>query len=120
MPTRPRDARRVIGLVVDDSRMTFESHYRTRMALRRFVDEQLLPDDLVSVVTTSGGRGTRWPFTFSRAELRAAVSRLQFSLWNASAAGALEPLENRFDLLVDIVGAVQGRALRAERAQPCR
>jgi VWFA-related protein len=102
VPTRPRDARRVIGLVVDDSRMTFESHYRTRMALRRFVDEQLLPDDLVSIVTTSGGRGTRWPFTFSRAELRAAVSRLQFSLWNASAAGALEPLENRFDLLVDM------------------
>jgi VWFA-related protein len=96
VPTRPRDARRVIGLVVDDSRMTFESLYRTRMGLHRFVNEQLQPDDLVSVVTTSGGRGARWPFTFSRAELRAAVNGLRFSLWNASAAGALEPLENRF------------------------
>jgi VWFA-related protein len=102
VPARPSDARRVIGLVVDDSRMTFESVYRTRMALRRFVDEQLQPDDLVSIVTTSGGRGARWPFTFSRAELRAAVNRMQFSLWNASAAGALEPLENRFDRLFDI------------------
>jgi len=98
-PTNPRDAHRVIGVVVDDSRMTFESTYRTRTALRRFVDEQLQPGDLVTLVTTSGGRGGQWPFTFSRPELRAAVNRLQFSLWRASAAGALEPLENRYSLL---------------------
>jgi VWFA-related protein len=98
-PTSPRDARRVIGIIVDDSRMTFESVYRTRRGLRRFVDEQLEPADFVTVVTTSGMRGTSWPFTFSRPELRAAVTRLRFSLWNASAAGALEPLEETFDVL---------------------
>jgi VWFA-related protein len=79
--------------------MTFESIYRTRTSLQRFVDGELQPDDLVTVVTTSGARGTSWPFTFSRPELRAAVNRLRFSLWNASAAGALEPLENTFELL---------------------
>jgi VWFA-related protein len=99
VPISPRDARRVIGIIVDDSRMTFESVYRTRMGLRRLVDEQLEPADLVTVVTTSGMRGTSWPFTFSRPELRAAVTRLRFSLWNASAAGALEPLEHAFDVL---------------------
>jgi VWFA-related protein len=99
VPISPRDARRVIGIIVDDSRMTFESVYRTRMGLRRLVDEQLEPADLVTVVTTSGMRGTSWPFTFSRPELRAAVTRLRFSLWNASAAGALEPLEHTFDVL---------------------
>jgi VWFA-related protein len=99
LPSSPREARRIIGVVVDDSRMTFESIYRTRMGLRRFVDADLQPDDLVTVVTTSGMRGTSWPFTFSRPELRAAVGRLRFSLWNASAAGALEPLEHTFDLL---------------------
>ena len=99
IPTSPRQARRVIALVVDDSRMTFESIYRTRMGLQRFVDGELQADDLVTVVTTSGTRGTSWPFTFSRPELRAAVNRLRFSLWNASAAGALDPLENIFDLL---------------------
>ena len=99
IPTSPRQARRVIALVVDDSRMTFESIYHTRMGLQRFVDRELQADDLVTVVTTSGTRGTSWPFTFSRPELRAAVNRLRFSLWNASAAGALEPLENIFDLL---------------------
>jgi VWFA-related protein len=99
VPRSPREARRIIGVVVDDSRMTFESIYRTRMGLRRFVDADLQPDDLVTVVTTSGMRGTSWPFTFSRPELRAAVGRLRFSLWNASAAGALEPLEHTFGLL---------------------
>jgi VWFA-related protein len=99
VPTRPHDARRVIGVVVDDLRMTFGSMYRARTALRRFVDEELQPDDLVTVVTTSGGRNARWPFTFSRPELRAAVNRLRFSLWQASAAGALEPLENMFDMI---------------------
>jgi VWFA-related protein len=99
IPTSPRQARRVIALVVDDSRMTFESIYHTRMGLQRFVDGELQADDLVTIVTTSGTRGTSWPFTFSRPELRAAVNRLQFSLWNASAAGALDPLENTFELL---------------------
>jgi VWFA-related protein len=99
IPSSPRQARRVIALVIDDSRMTFESIYRTRMSLQRFVDGELQADDFVTVVTTSGTRGTSWPFTFSRPELRAAVNRLRFSLWNASAAGALEPLENTFELL---------------------
>jgi VWFA-related protein len=82
-PLRPRDARRVIAIVVDDARMSFGSIYQTRRALTRFIDAQLLPDDLVSIVTTSGVRGTMWPFTFSRPELRAAASRLRFSLDSA-------------------------------------
>ena len=91
--------------------MTFESLYRTRMGLRRLVDGELLPDDLVTVVTTSGAQGTSWPFTFSRPELRAAVNRLRFSLWNASAAGALEPLENTFELLPTSYRALSARSI---------
>ncbi len=83
VPMRPRDARRVIAIVVDDARMSFGSIYQTRRALTRFIDTQLLPDDFVSIVTTSGARGTMWPFTFSRAELRAAANRLRFSLRTA-------------------------------------
>lgn len=83
-PRRPRDARRVIALIVDDSRMSFGSIYRTRRALAKMINEQLLPEDLVSIVTTSGMRGTVWPFTFSRPELRAAANRLRFSLRSAA------------------------------------
>ena len=63
-PASPRDARRVIALIVDDSRMSFESIARTRTVLRRFVDEQLMPDDLVCFITTSGGIGAKWDFTY--------------------------------------------------------
>ncbi len=92
-PTSPRDARRVIALVVDDSRMSFESVARTRTVLRRFVDEQLLPDDLVCLITTSGGIGSKWDFTYGRAELKAAAARLRFSLWNATTRSAMDPID---------------------------
>jgi VWFA-related protein len=92
-PVLPRDARRVIAVVVDDARMSFGSIARTRTALRRFVDEQLHPDDLVTIITTSARPGTSWPFTFGRAELRAAASRLRYSLWNAVDGGDLEGLD---------------------------
>ena len=92
-PTSPRDARRVIAVIVDDSRMSFESIARTRTVLRRFVDEQLMPDDLVCLVTTSGRIGSQWDFTYGRAELKAAAARLRFSLWNATTRSAMDPID---------------------------
>jgi VWFA-related protein len=82
-PLRPRDARRIVAVVVDDARMSFTSIYHTRRALTAFIDRHLLPDDLVSLVTTTGMRGASWPFTYSRAQLRAAVNRLRFSMMTA-------------------------------------
>jgi len=82
-PLRPRDARRIVGVVVDDARMSFSSVYYTRRALTAFIDRHMLPDDFVSIVTTTGARGSSWPFTFSRPQLRAAVNRLRFSMMTA-------------------------------------
>jgi VWFA-related protein len=83
VPLRPRDARRIIGVVVDDARMSFSSIYQARRALTAFIDRQMMPDDLVSIVTTTGVRGSSWPFTFSRPQLRSAVGRLRFSMMTA-------------------------------------
>jgi len=83
-PLRPRDARRVLAIVVDDARMSFASIYHARRALTSVIDRQLLPDDLVSIVTTSGSRGSSWPFTFSRPQLRAAANRIRFSMDTAT------------------------------------
>jgi VWFA-related protein len=82
-PLRPRDARRVVALVVDDARMSFTSLYHTRRALHAFIDRHLLADDLASLVTTTGTPRTSWPFTYSKPQLRAAVNRLQFSMMTA-------------------------------------
>jgi VWFA-related protein len=79
-PLRPRDARRVVAVVVDDARMSFTSLYHTRRALHAFIDRHLMPDDLACLVTTTGSTGTSWPFTYSKPQLRAAVNRLRFSM----------------------------------------
>jgi VWFA-related protein len=89
-PTSPRDARRVIAFVVDDVRMGFGSVYYTRRALAKIIDQLLLPEDLAGIVTTSGNRGTTWPLTFGRAELKAAANRLRFSLSTAEIDGVTE------------------------------
>ena len=52
---RPTDARRIIGIVVDDLRMSFESIYYARRGLGQFADRQFVPGDRVMLVTTSTG-----------------------------------------------------------------
>jgi VWFA-related protein len=89
-PLTPHDARRVIAFVVDDVRMGFGSVYYTRRALSKIIDQLLLPEDLAGIVTTSGNRGTTWPLTFGRAELKAAANRLRFSLSTAEIDGVTE------------------------------
>src|SRR5947209_4212882 len=53
-PTRlkPEDIRRTIAIVVDDLGVSFESTYYVRLALKRFVDEEMQSGDLVSIIRT--------------------------------------------------------------------
>jgi VWFA-related protein len=88
---RPKDARRVLALVVDDLRMSFASIYYARTGLQRFAREQFAPGDLAMLVTTSGQSRYEGELTFSRNTLHASISRLHYSLWDVSAASALDP-----------------------------
>ena len=89
---RPDEAGRVIGIVVDDLRMSFTSMYYARRGLLEFVDDQFRPGDLAALVTTSGGSMSRRALTFRRTELRADISRLRFSMFGARAASILDPV----------------------------
>jgi VWFA-related protein len=73
------DVRRTISLVVDDLNLSFASVYYTRKALMKFVDEQMLPGDLVAVIRTGGGVGTLQQFTSNKELLRAAIAKIR---WN--------------------------------------
>src|SRR5215204_6230833 len=55
---RPEQVRRTIALVVDDLGLSFESTVHVRQALRKFIDEQLQPNDLAAVIMTSAGSGS--------------------------------------------------------------
>lgn len=87
----PADARRTVVVIVDDLRMSFESVHRARLGIAEFLDEQFQPGDLGMIMTTSGAGISQ--LTYSPAVLKAAASRLRFSLFNVQAASALAPVD---------------------------
>jgi len=89
---RPADARRIIGIVVDDLRMSFESVYYARHGLGKFAERQFVPGDRVMLVTTSGGYRNTPQLTGSAAIFKAAANRLRYSMWGITGASALDPV----------------------------
>lgn len=85
---RPEDVRRTIAIVVDDLGLSFQSTYYVRRALKKFVDEQIQPGDLVAIIRTSGGMGALQQFTSDRRQLYAAVERVK---WNSTGRGGVSP-----------------------------
>jgi len=79
-PPAPPPALRVRGrqmvIVVDDLHIAAANVVTARAALRRFVDEQLSPDDEVALVTSSGRVVLAQEMTRDRAALRQAIERL--------------------------------------------
>ncbi|MEO8650567.1 MAG: VWA domain-containing protein, partial [Acidobacteriota bacterium] len=113
---------RTIAIVVDDLNLSFPSVYFTRKALKRFVDEQMQPDDLVAIVRTGGGVGALQQFTSDKRLLYAAIERLR---WNPRGSGGFDPLSSvgqrpedvteRFNTESDLVAAIGGEPREKER-----
>ena len=91
----PEDVRRTIALVIDDLGLSFESTYYTRRALKKFVDEQMQPGDLVAIIRTGGGIGALQQFTADKRQLYAAIERIRWSPSGRSGIGAFAPLESK-------------------------
>ncbi len=75
---RPDQVRRTMALVVDDLGLSFESVFSVRRALKKFVDEQLQPNDLVAIIRTTGGVGTLQAFTSDKRQLYAAIEKVRW------------------------------------------
>ena len=83
VPTTPirRDVpRRTIAIVVDDLGLSAESMIHVRRQVRKFIAEQLEPNDLVAVIRTGGEMGALQQFTNDKRLLNRAVDLLR---WNA-------------------------------------
>jgi VWFA-related protein len=79
-PPIKRDAsRRTLAFVVDDLGLSFESIAQVRRQLRKFVAEQLEPNDLVAVIRTGGEMGALQQFTNDKRLLSRAVEQIR---WN--------------------------------------
>jgi VWFA-related protein len=85
---RSDQVRRSIALVVDDLGLSFESMHYVRNALRKFVDEQMKPGDLVAVIRTGAGVGALQQFTTDRQLLHAAIDRLKWNAYGRRGIGA--------------------------------
>lgn len=94
-PSRLRleDVRRTIALVVDDLGLSFESTHFVQRALKKFVDEQMQPGDLVAIIRTSGGMGALQQFTADKRQLYAAIERVKWNSIGRSGVTAFAPIE---------------------------
>ena len=75
---QPHDVRRTIALVIDDLGMAFASVSDARRAARKFINEQVAPNDLVAIIHTSGEVGALQQFTTDRRVLSNAIDKLRW------------------------------------------
>lgn len=90
VPLKAGQVRRTIALVVDDLGLSAESIYFVRRALRKFVDEQMQPNDLVAIIRTGGGMGALQQFTSDKRQLFAAIETVK---WNSLGRGGINAFE---------------------------
>ena len=83
---RPGQVRRTVALVVDDLGLSFPSVDAVKSALKRFVDAQMQPGDLVAIIRTGSGAGALQQFTSDKRMLYAAIERVR---WNPNGRGGL-------------------------------
>ncbi|MES1261417.1 MAG: VWA domain-containing protein [Acidobacteriota bacterium] len=75
---KAREVRRTLALVADNLGIAASNIPRLKAALKNFVSRQMLPGDLVSILTTSGGMGALQQFTSDKRQLYAAIERVQW------------------------------------------
>jgi VWFA-related protein len=90
---RREDIKRTIAVVVDDLGLSFESVAYLRGALRKFVNEQIQPGDLVAIIRTSGGMGALQQFTADKRQLAAAVERIKWNALGRSGISAFDAIQ---------------------------
>jgi VWFA-related protein len=72
-------SRRTVAIVVDDLGMSAESMGHVRRQVRKFIAEEMQPNDLVAIIRTGGEMGALQQFTNDRRMLNRAVDLLR---WN--------------------------------------
>jgi VWFA-related protein len=107
-----REVRNTFAIVVDDLNMSFASVVYLRKALKRFVDQQMQPGDLVAIIRTGGGVGALQQFTSDKQLLNAAIDKIRWNSLGASGVDALtavgqspEDVTDRFQRETDQLGS---------------
>ena len=83
-PLRPEQVRRTVALVVDDACMSFFSMGAVKDALKKFVAEQMQPNDLVAIFRTRDDSGALQQFTSDKNQVERAIKAVR---WQPSVVG---------------------------------
>jgi VWFA-related protein len=92
----PDAVHRTIALVVDDLGMSQESMIDSRQRLRKFVNEELQPNDLVAIIRTGGEVGALQQFTTDKRLLQGAVDRLKWNPCSRKGLHVFAPVGNDY------------------------
>jgi VWFA-related protein len=79
MPIKRERVQRIIALLVDDLALSGEYAGRLRQWIRKWLDEEMQPNDLVAVMRTGGGIGALHQFTNDKRMLYAAADLLTYN-----------------------------------------
>ena len=102
---RPEDVRRTIVLMVDDLGLSFADMAFVRKSLRKFVEEQMQPGDLVAICRTGAGSGALQQFTVDKRVLLSVIDGLRYNLNGRYGMSAFEPY-GRYSGLAEEIGVL--------------
>jgi VWFA-related protein len=91
---RPQDTHRTIAIVVDDLGISLDSIGSIKNQLRKFVAQEIAPNDLVAIIRTGGEVGALQQFTTDRRLLNRAVESLRWNPCSRAGTSALAPARN--------------------------
>jgi len=97
-PLRPEDVRRTVVLMVDDLGLSFESMVYVRRSLRKFIEDQMQPGDLVAIMRTGSGLGTLQQFTNDKRVLLSVADGLRWNPLGRSGVSYFAPYGMYSDL----------------------
>ena len=100
-PVKPSGRGRNVLFVVDDLHLSFDSHYRARKLILKFIEQEMLPEDTVAIVSSTGKIGFLQQFTDDKRVLRAAVERLVFNRDRSAKDHSPPPMSEYEALLID-------------------
>ncbi len=94
---KPADARRIVAIVVDDSRMSMESVNAAKIGLLKYTEREFQSGDLAMLITTSGSYRHAPELTFSRPVLRSSINRLRYTLGAVRPGSVFDPVTSISD-----------------------
>ena len=108
---RPEEIRRTIALVIDDLGLSAQSIAYVRKALKKFINEQMQPNDLVAILQTGSTGGSLQQFTTDKRQLNAAIENIKY---NMQGRAGVTPIERIHPTVLEQARAAGDSTITAE------